>query len=164
MKISTVIRGIIGALVLAVIGVCGLFWWNWTHPYIEQSKGAISREEAMKHCSVPLPASAHDVYYSNYSDGLQVGEFLVQFEAPVKDCRATADAIYAAIARKNPKYTAPKFTPVSHPPRAGSSYMPVDWFDNDHIEKGAVGGKGYEGEPTIWIDEERGIFYYKLSD
>ena len=40
----------------------------------------------------------------------------------------------------------------------------VAWFNNDHITRGLAGGKGYEGEPRIWIDNDRGIFYYFLTD
>lgn len=40
----------------------------------------------------------------------------------------------------------------------------VAWFNNDHITRGLARGKGYEGEPRIWIDNDRGIFYYFLTD
>ncbi|HSY17252.1 MAG TPA: hypothetical protein VK815_02920 [Candidatus Acidoferrales bacterium] len=154
---------LVGALTLAALAVFGIFVWA-TGANIDQSKGPTSREDALVHCSIPLPASARNIQYASYAAGLQEGHFYVRFEAPVADCYSNAKAIFIERAKHAPSYVIPEFQPVSHPERAKSSDLRIDWFDNDRISKGMVAGAGQGWEPKIWIDEERGVFYYEDND
>jgi hypothetical protein len=151
------------ALIVGVAILVGFFLWM-THASIDQSKGPTSRDEALSHCSIPLPPSAHNVQYASYAAGLQEGHFYVRFEAPVADCYSNAKAVFAERAKQSPHYVIPAFQPVSHPEREKSSDLRIDWFDNDQIAKGVVAGTGWSWEPRIWIDENRGIFYYEVND
>ena len=44
------------------------------------------------------------------------------------------------------------------------SPLSVPWFDPRSIKKGLVGGEGGSHQPLIWIDTEKGIFYYQYHD
>src|SRR5947207_3287180 len=61
-----------GALIVGVAIVVGFSLWL-TRASIDQSKGPTSRDEALDHCSIPLPPSAHNVQYASYAAGLQEG-------------------------------------------------------------------------------------------
>ena len=118
----------------------------------------------MRYFSWPFPPGAHDVQYATRAGGLQNCESYVRLEAPVEECYALAAAIFADEAKHLPHYTFPTFQPVSHPPREKGGGLPIGWFDNDHIAKGAVAGEGWGWQSQIWIDDERGVFYYKVTD
>ena len=155
----------IGVLLLAVGGfVCLAVWWIG-HAEIDQSNGLTSRDAALSHCAIPLPASAHNVQYASYAAGMQEGHLYVRFEAPVADCYKTAKTIFAEHAKQNPShYVIPKFQPTNLLDRERSSDLRIDWFDNDKISTGVVAGTGWSWEPKIWIDEERGVLYYEVND
>jgi hypothetical protein len=38
------------------------------------------------------------------------------------------------------------------------------WFDPQVIQKGFLAGKASSHTPAIWIDSERGVFYYQYHD
>ena len=40
----------------------------------------------------------------------------------------------------------------------------LPWFDPQSIKTGFVGGERGSHQPSIWIDAEKGIFYYHYSD
>jgi hypothetical protein len=151
------------ALILGVLGLLAFFVWVMS-ANIDQSKGPTSREDALLHCSIPLPASAHNIQYASYAAGLQEGHFYVRFEAPVAECFSNANAIFAEQSKHSSDYVIPKFEPVRHPAREKSADLRIDWFDNDRISKGVVAGNGWSWEPKIWIDEEHGVFYYEVND
>ena len=153
-----------GGLVLGLAVIFGTIVWVFTHADIDQSDGPVSRDKALQHCSLPIPSNAHDVEYASYAAGLQEGHFYVRFEAPVPDCFDTARTIFANHAKETPGYVIPEFQPVSHPEREKSSDLRIEWFDNDRISKGVTAGTGWSWEPRVWIDEERGIFYYEIND
>ena len=155
---------VVASVLILVVGiVCGVFIWFF-RANIDQSKGPTSREEALLHCSIPLPTNARNIQYASYAAGLQEGHFYIRFEAPVADCYGNAKAIFVARAKDFPRYVVPEFEPVSHPQREKSTDLRIDWFDNDRISKGAVAGTGWGWEPKIWIDDERGVFYYEVND
>jgi hypothetical protein len=145
---------------VVVIGFIGLMAWLFRST-IDQSNGPTSREKALSHCNIPLPESASNVQYALYCDGWMSGCFYARFEAPVADCYTHAKTIYAAHAKdaqQNAKI--PKLKPVNHPLREQNTDIRLDWFDNDRISKG-VESDSDDSEPKIWIDEERGIFYFR---
>jgi hypothetical protein len=40
----------------------------------------------------------------------------------------------------------------------------AQWFDVEHIQNGFTAGTGADWDPQFWIDEDRGIFYCKITD
>jgi hypothetical protein len=149
-----------------VIPLAGIsyFAWVWMHDEIMESRGAITREQAQRECPIPLPASAHAVQYAWIVGGLQYTFQFVRFEAPVADCFAHAQSLFAENAAHNPRYKVPTFVPTSHPSAPGCSELHTEWFDIQNIVDGKSAGNGPGNGPQIWIDTERGVFYYYLTD
>ena len=169
MLIITVVILLLGAAVL------GLGWWG-LHPQIDETSGPVTREAAIKILSSELlPVSAYDIeYHCEHVEVSPTFEICVRFRAPLRDCMMVAHKMVAGIGSEpvrvpmSPKLAvkllpSDPFDAVSHPKLPNNPDLP-HWFDPNHIEKGVMAGKGYEGEPQIWIDEERGIFYYYLTD
>ncbi len=122
-----------------------------------QTSHPISRQEASRYFRPDeLPAGAHDIQYADsYCQVSPTFEIFVRFEAPVPECLSWAASKFPNI-RLEQLDTAVE-------PRTSNGADPK-WFDIHRIAKGVTGGKGYEGEPKIWIDTDRGIFYYSMTD
>jgi hypothetical protein len=155
----------LGTLATLIVVAFGVFFWIMGHAEIDQSTGPVSREQGLSHCAgIPLPPSAHDVQYASYACGLQDGDFYVRFMASVPDCYATAETIFVEWIKTRPHDVRPTFQRVSHPAHESSRELRTDWFDNENISNGAQAGAGVGWEPHILIDEDRGIFYYHVTD
>jgi hypothetical protein len=40
----------------------------------------------------------------------------------------------------------------------------VPWFTPDAIQSGVEGGKRRSHQPRVWVDTDRGVFYYEYMD
>ena len=150
-RIAGIVASFILLLAAAAIGFC---WWIF-HARVERTSGPVTREVALR-CLDPdlLPASAHAIQYYCWFLEVSPGfEDWIRFEASSEDCHALARRLLGTT----------RFEPVIHPPLPNDSDRPA-WFDPNPISEGITGGKGYDGEPQVWIDEKRRIFYYHLSD
>jgi len=117
-----------------------------------------------KDIDFPLPASSHHIYYAMYADW-QAYTRIVRFQAPVDDCikhMATAvawdDKIYSRTS-SYPRLTISSVAPV------GTGYLdPVPWFTPHSIVNGLYTGAKESHTPEIWVDLDRGIFYFMEMD
>ena len=89
----------------------------------------------------------------------------MRFEASVANCETYArlllpDVQVRAFPSDNESdsyfYELPKFPP-------GTSHT-LDWFDIPSIVNGICFGEGGPGQATIYVDRDRGIFYYRIAD
>jgi hypothetical protein len=143
---------VFGAIILFVLPV-----WSLFHETIEETRGPVTREKALKHCIISLPESARDVQYAWVVGGMQYTQQYVRFEAPVDDCYAQAKRIL--------RTNQPTFSKTSRPLGPPScEQLHTKWFDVDKIAEGVVAGDGSDHGPQIWIDTQRGVFYYYLTD
>lgn len=115
-----------------------------------------------------VPHSAHWVRSSSWSDGWLGFENYVRFEAPYQDCLKAAEALIAA--HKQEMHGATNFIYARRsidvenalpPPPSGSLKW---WFCPEHIRHGVYYGADESNNPQIWIDAERGVFYYRETD
>ncbi len=162
-KLLRVVKLLAMAVLLFYVTVFVLIYFA-TQDVIEQTTGPVSREQAVKHCPIKLPLGAHNIQYASLAGGLQDCEQFVHFEAQVSECHSHAESIFAECSKNGLRKPIPQFQPVSHPHKVVSSRLRTEWFDNERIAKGVVAGEGTGSEPRIWIDEERGIFYYFVTD
>jgi hypothetical protein len=146
-----------------------------TTPTIYQSDQPETVEQARQRLArvLPLPDSAKKVQYALYYEWIAVTE-LVRFEAPVEDCCAIAKQIVDQHNAKQPRgsWQMPGLRPIvpdgqdrDRPTRV--SDMPelsAPWFAPDTIRKGLVAGANGSHTPAMWIDSERGVFYYQYTD
>ena len=119
-----------------------------------------------------LPTSASNIWYARSSVGLGGRAFLYRFDAPEVDCQAYAQLINTSIPGQEGEITPSILTPLEASPipidhdmlQRAYGLNTADWFDVEGIN---VGWKG-RGPPStlasIWIDSERGRFYYYWTD
>jgi len=130
-------------------------------------------------CPIPLPDSAQHVQWVFAAGGLQALEILVRFEAPVDVCRAHVQTVFDAWSKHwqergaqgqpmnvgAPPLLPPLTTLRAIPaPEDNDMVGHATWFDVEQIKNGSTAGNNGESTPQVWIDEDRGIFYYKLTD
>lgn len=145
----------IGGIVLLVAGLIFLGWWM-LRPKKDATTAPVTREQAAKMLKPNmLPPHAHDIQYEfDYAEVSPGFSDYVRIEAPVEECHAVAAVIL-------PKLT---LEHVSHPDITAIASDRPKWFDPGTITNGTHAGRGYEGEPSIWIDEDHGVLYYLLGD
>lgn len=91
-------------------------------------------------------------------------EFL-RFEAPVADCIAHAEHCLAMHNAEQHMKVNQTLRPIKRIEGVLQNTEPlsVPWFDPSSIRTGLVGGDT-GGGPRIWIDTEKGVFYWQLTD
>lgn len=131
--------------------------FDWVTSRKCQTTHPVSRDKAQKFFrSGYLPASAHDVQYAGASPYMVSPAFetFFRFEAPVQDCLEHAKTKYPDMALQPIERV---FQPES------TMGLKVDWFDTGQIKHGLRGT--HKGScVTIWIDLDRGVFYFHDTD
>jgi hypothetical protein len=96
----------------------------------------------------------------------------VRFDAPVADCIATAKAILGNYNAANPGDKIPGLTEfdnthsseLADPNDIASGELVTPWFHPEQIKKGQIGGELGSFTPQVWIDTDKGVFYYRYED
>ena len=145
-----------------VILAC-LFLYNCSGPdLLKRYDTPLSYSEAIREKEIhfPLPASSSDIYYGVYGDW-QVYSNIVRFTAPVDDCIRHVDTVIAWHNQMHTrKFTYPRIPVTSVEPQGVGQLEHADWFTPDSIKHGLYVGKS-SSEPEMWIDLDRGIFYFR---
>jgi hypothetical protein len=148
------------------LGLLGLVFWALFLPHTTQTDGPISLAEA-EECPIPLPDSAARIQFYDWFM-LNLFQEYVKFEAPAEDCRAHVDVVLRewreVFDNLDKPYGPPE--PVDPHPLSRTSPHPSApaWFDPQTIQTGLHYRGHGSGYPDIWIDTQRGIFYYQLTD
>jgi len=130
------------------------------------------RREEMRVQMLPVafPATATDFQFAEFGYWL-VGEFYFSFRAPPDVCLAYAQAVLDEHNKRNPKEPLPGLRPVGSGEEPVNSRpltpfyltnegVTVSWFQPGAIREGVEGGeRGSKGK--VWVDTERGVFYYE---
>ena len=112
----------------------------------------------------PFPASRHDIYYGIYGDW-QAFTLLVRFEAPVQDCLKHIDTMIAWDDKMGNRTSSYPRVAVTHVDRVDAGNLkPAPWFAPDTITNGIYAGTNWSHTPQIWVDLEKGVFYFKETD
>ncbi|MEN6449717.1 MAG: hypothetical protein ABFC96_04420 [Thermoguttaceae bacterium] len=136
---------------------------------VAQSSGPLTVEQARRQTAFSFPDSAKNIQFATYRQWVATLDF-VRFEAPVSDCCDTARKIIASHNKKNPDRKVLGLRPLDrtnrNQPMAESNTSPLSapWFDPQTIRKGLVAGETHSDTPSIWIDTQRGVFYYQYTD
>jgi hypothetical protein len=102
-------------------------------------------------CPIPLPDSAKNIQFGT-AGAFKSYEYLVRFEASPEECRAfiKEQAVYLNANGD--------MTPIREAPQPEEAmFGKTPWFDIQNIKRGEMMTKGNE----IWIDDDRGVFYYR---
>jgi hypothetical protein len=124
----------------------------------------LSVAEARHHFTFPFPDSAINVHFASYREWIAAKDF-IRFEAPAADCIAAAEQLIKDHNAKHPDRTIPALSAlevVKHV--VEPEPLSVPWFTPQTIRKGLVGGQSGSHQPLIWVDTERGVFYYQYRD
>jgi hypothetical protein len=114
-----------------------------------------------KEISFPFPASSSNIFYDFKADW-QLLSMNVRFDAPVTDCVRHIDAVFAwndVIEKRTSSYSCVHFT--------NAALLDTSWGDSAAINKisnGIHAGKNSSHSPEIWVDLDKGIFYFHISD
>jgi len=154
-------KGIVNLVVLAVIlsGTvsCG-------PDLLRRYDKPMTLEQAKTDIRFPLPASCSNIYYAVYGDWQAYVE-VVRFQAAVTDCIKHVDVVTAwdnATYKRTNSYSRGSIKSVQH---QGCAWLdPVAWFDPDKITNGIYAGQEGSHLPQMWIDEDRGLFYFRETD
>jgi hypothetical protein len=122
----------------------------------------LTYEEAVskKDLRFPIPKSARNICYAVYLDW-QAFDERMKFEAPVEDCIKHIDTIISQHGG-NPSYSKVE---VTHVDLVGAGFLEsAAWFDPESIKRGLFVGEDRSHKPRIWIDLDRGIFYFAEHD
>lgn len=108
----------------------------------------------------PFPPSSRNIYYGEYQDW-QCYTLLVRFQAPVSDCISQIDTVIACDNRIiNRTSTYPRITVTNVPFQGSGDFDSVPWFTPNTITHGIYVGTNIDHGPQIWIDTDKGIFYF----
>jgi hypothetical protein len=137
----------------------------------------LNYEEAVAngHCPIPLPKEARNIQFVDFYAGWGGFSQHVRFEAPMEVCREQARAIlndFNSRQTQDSQRVEVTAKPLdwdhaSSVARDANSWEVVSrapWFDSDSIQKGEMWGAGRSHQPEVFIDLERGVFYYRRSD
>jgi len=146
-----------------ITGLIVLSAWDTVVPYEYQTEAPQSFSEACKRSPIELPASARDVQMASRSAWMMYVDY-VRFEASSADCELHAKKMLPFAEAKpfpsasdSPETLAFEFPPTFPTGRGGRK---LDWFDVQNITNGVRFGEGGPGEAVIYVDRDRGIFYY----
>jgi hypothetical protein len=149
---------------------------------IVQTSAPLTLAQANR-CPIDLPPEASNIQYKRWSCWVGLDEY-VRFEAPPGICVAHAATVFAAWREgSNPGTTTHPLSPTLSPTsaatlststkpgrisstkrRSGPEPTCPSWFDPENISHGLASVNEVSHTPSIWIDLDRGVFYYHLSD
>ena len=149
-----------------VLAVPALLVWAIFLPHVTKTSGPVSLDQA-DGCPIPLPQGAKNIRFYKLFQFNSFVEF-VKFEAPADVCLEHIKPTLIAWGETF-DYLRDRVEPVrdlEKPPYRNifAEEFGVTWFDPHTIRKGVIAGGGGSGIPTIWVDTERGVFYYQVSD
>ncbi|MEM7393902.1 MAG: hypothetical protein AAF492_16310 [Verrucomicrobiota bacterium] len=170
--VKFVFVGCLGLILLTAIGF-GLVVWAFSRMMKNEMAGPpedhvnkvtepVGLAEVKKDLSFPFPPGASNIYWAEYAQWVAY-DFRVRFEAPLEQCRSNALTVLKDFNRKNAHrpvdVTLTRLTNRIDYTEPGPP-LNIDWFDLHNITNGVRSARGGSHQPTIWIDEDRQIFYY----
>jgi hypothetical protein len=166
-----------------IIGCCALLVWGYSAlrsflahdeffgsagKFVTKADSPLTLEQARNNLRFPLPDEASDIYYAHYSQWIAY-DFIVKFKAPVETCKSHAMLLVEQYNKNegNVDRRIPlKFIDITEPPLMEQidQTLNVDWFDVHNIKNGLMISGNNPSQPSIWIDVDRNLFYYRLTD
>ena len=136
--------------------------------FVTKVDSPLTLEQARKDLRFPLPDEASTIYYAHYRQWIAY-DFIVKFNAPVELCKSHALVLiekYNENEENIDRHISLDFEDITEPPYKTPIGDPlnIDWFDIHHIKNGLFIGSYGPMQPSIWIDTDRNIFYYRLTD
>jgi hypothetical protein len=168
-------RGVFPALATlggaAVLGVMAWSVRDIVSLHLVQTRGPVSVVQA-RACPIALPVTARNIQYRKYRHWVAFKD-CVRFEAPVEDCIAHTRRVVGPGALK-PYPDSPAWMPAGKDGKPDAELQAIwlasqapryaPWFDLASTKRGLTGGEGGSSQAQVWIDLDRGVFYYAMTD
>ncbi len=157
-------------LTLGVI-LCAIIVWKFTlgSEDFQRADTPLSREEAVNNnveMMLPLPKSAHNVYYFVYAGGLQDLEQYIRFDVEKTEIESCVEAIIRennAEMKRQLTYEVIEINKVPHiVPR--KEFLPVKWWNTQEIKNGYYRGEQEAYAVRVWVDKENNLIYVYQND
>jgi len=134
--------------------------------YVKRFDKPLTYAEAVTNQDInfPFPATSRDIYFGMYADW-QAFTMIARFQAPVQDCVRQIDAVIAwddQIYHRTSSY--PRITITNVAPQGAGWLGSAPWFTPETIQHGIYAGQDSSHTPRIWVDTDRGIFYFAEDD
>ena len=150
-------RWIVRVLVLAAV-VYGV--WQLVGLHVNEPAGPATPAQAQEYTGVPVPAEAKNIRIAGYRQWIEFANY-VRFEAPVDVCLKYAGAVAPGTALQ----------PVDEyqlerdaRPIRENVLKNFGWYDLAKA-KNVVGAGGTPGQMAqVWVDQDRGVFYFRKTD
>lgn len=144
---------------LAVLALLLFAAWQVAMPHSNEPSSFVTAGQAETFTEVPLPAAATHIRIAEYHHWIQFEQYM-RFEAPPEVCLAYAEKIL-------PKRTLQpvgeeEFKSMTYPLVKGA-FTDLSWFDPTAAKHLVTAGGG-PSVPQIWIDQDRGVFYFRKTD
>ena len=132
---------------------------------IVQTKSPLSKAEAEALCPIALPEGATNIQYAVWSLW-QASQTFVRFEAPVEVCLQHAEDILKSYSRNLERVLTHTNAsgPISMPLLISPGALNLTWFDLPKFTAGLEYKLITMPTPTVWVDTNRGCFYYLLNE
>ena len=147
------------AVLILISSMVVWFAWEVFVLHIEEPRGPVSASKAQSFASIRIPAEATNIRVAGFRHWIQYQQF-VRFQAPTAVCLRTATEI--ASGEKLVAVSSDELAFAPGPDRKGV-FHDFSWFDLPTATNVVAAGGG-TGRPRVWVDQDRGIFYYCKTD
>lgn len=147
------------AVRITVVG--GIIWllWSFLGLHVSEPRGPITATKAESITGIRVPPEAKNIRAASYRQWIEYAQYL-RFEAPVDVCLRFASTIVpGATTQPADEYDLAR---NAHPIRAGA-FDDLSWFDLEKAQNVVTAGGG-SSQPQIWVDQTRGVFYFRKTD
>ena len=145
------------AFILLLVVIVGL-GWEFLALHVDQPAVPTSAADAEAYTGVPLPPEAKNIRVAAYRQWIEYAQY-VRFEAPVSVCLKYAAKVAPGSALQPVEIFQRKLD--ARAPRQG--VLDLTWFDLEAATN-VVGRLAGPPEADIWIDQDRGVFYFRKTD
>ena len=169
---------VIGAALLVILVGIGGYWAvnqvrRHFDPFENMKAGVIQTSaplsltaaRARSDCPISLPETATNIQYAVWSLW-KASQTFVRFDAPVSDCLEHAEAIMQPYAQSAGLSIASTNVvgPLPAPNIVSPKDLAVAWFDLPRFSAGVQFEVSGRPAPTVWVDTNRGCFYYAWNE
>ena len=131
-----------------------------------RSDTPVSRAAASKHLDIPLPPSAHSIYYLDFAGGLQDLERYIRFDVAPEELDSAVDALVAANNKMMGRaLTYPRAAiSTADLPSPRKEFLPMTWWDPSVVTTGYYRGHSDGYALRILVDQGHSRIYIHQND
>ncbi|MBC7782813.1 MAG: hypothetical protein H7144_03155 [Burkholderiales bacterium] len=144
---------------VAVLGVIVWFVWSLFGFHVTESRGPCIASKAESITGLTLPPESKNIRAASYSQWIEYAQYL-RFEAPVDVCvRYASTVVPGAATQPADEFNLKNGASLI---RSGA-FDDFSWFDLDKAQNVVTAGGG-PSQAQVWVDQTRGVFYYRKTD